>query len=155
METETFLIRSLTIQNLIMWGVVAIIAGLLVRAIGRRNLRHTIAVTIWALITLWFFNSPLWGFSAITVGPAGLKLDYGFLSILKNTTLPPDTSWKIHLYMGGLRRITPLYYLQVAGHRSLKVQGQAGLETLKPVGAAIDRLNGRLMGGIENIPVNR
>jgi len=155
MNTEIFFIRSVTVQNLIMGLAMVLIAGLLLRFLAQRKLRHAAAVGVWALITLWFFNSPLWGFSAVTVSRQGLKLDYGFLSIAKNTTLPPDTVWKIHVYMGGIRRMQTLYYFQLAGHRSMKVQGPAGLAALQSLGAAIDRLNGRPMGRLEERPVNR
>jgi len=155
MEAETFFIRSVAIQNLIMGVVSVIVAWLLIRAVVRRNLPHVAAVVIWALIALWFFNGPLWGFSAITVRPDGLKLHYGFLSVFRNASLPPDTSWRIRMYMGGLKRTARLYYLELAGHKSLKVQGPDRLETLKAIGAAIDRLNNRPMGGLDNRPVNR
>jgi len=155
MDSEIFFIRSVTIQNLIMGLAILIIAGLLLRFLAQRRFRHAAAVGVWALITLWFFNSPLWGFSAVTVSHQGLKIDYGFLSLYKNTSLPPDTAWKIHVYMGGIRRIQKLYYFQLAGHRSMKVQGPAGLAVLKSLGAAIDRVNGRPMGRLEERPVNR
>ena len=108
MATEIFFIRSLTIQNVIMGIIAAIIAGLLIRSILQRKNRHMVAIVIWAFITLWFFNSPLWGFSAVTVSPDGLTLHYGFLSVFKNTSLPPATSWKIRVYMGGIRKIKKL-----------------------------------------------
>lgn len=155
MEAETFFIRSVAIQNLIMGVVSVIVAWLLIRAVVRRNLPHVAAVVIWALIALWFFNGPLWGFSAITVRPDGLKLHYGFLSVFRNASLPTDTSWRIRMYMGGLKRTAKLYYLELAGHKSLKVQGSDRLETLKAIGAAIDRLNNRPMGGLDSRPVNR
>jgi hypothetical protein len=154
MATEIFFIRSLTIQNGIMGIVAAIIAGLFIRSILQRKNRHTVAVIIWALIALWFFNSPLWGFSAVTVSPNGLKLHYGFLSVLKNTSLPPATSWKIRVYMGGIRKIKKLYYLQLAHHNSMKVRGADRLRTLQAVGTAIDNLNGQPMGGMDKHPVN-
>jgi len=154
MTTEIFFIRSLTIQNVIMGIIAAIIAGLFIRSILQRKSRHTVAVVLWALIALWFFNSPLWGFSAITVSPDGLKLHYGFLSVFKNTSLPPATSWKIRVYMGGIRKIKRLYYLQLARHNSLKVRGADRLSTLQSVGTAIDNLNGKPMGGMEKHPVN-
>lgn len=155
METETFFIRSVAVQNLIMGAVLAIVVWLLIRAVVRRNFAHMVAVIIWTLIALWFFNGPLWGFSAITVNPDNLKLHYGFLSVLRNTSLPPDTSWKIRIYMGGLKKTTRLYYFELAGHRSLKVQGPARLETLKAIGAAIDRVNKRPVGGMDSRPINR
>lgn len=154
MNTEIFFIRSVAVQNIIMGLTMAIIAGLLLRFLGKRKFRHAAAAVVWALIILWFFNSPLWGFSAVTVSRQGLKLDYGFLSISKNTTLPPDTAWKIQVYMGGIRRMQRLYYFQLADHRSMKVQGPAGLTVLKSLGTAIDHVNGRPMGRLEERPVN-
>ena len=154
MATEIFYIRSITIQNVIMGIIAAIIAGLLIRSILQRKRRNTVAVVIWALIALWFFNSPLWGFSAITVSPDGLKLHYGFLSVFKNTSLPPATSWKIRVYMGGIKKVKKLYYLQLARHNSLKVRGADRLRTLQSIGTAIDNLNGQPMGGLEKYPVN-
>lgn len=155
MPAEIFFIRSVAVQNIIMGIIAALLAGLLVRAVVQGKHRHIIAVAAWILISLWFFNSPLWGFSAVTVSPAGLRLHYGFLSVAKNTSLPPDTSWKIHIYMGGLRRIKKLYYLELAGHQSLKISGTNGLAALQAIGAAIDRLNGQSMGGMEDRPDKR
>jgi hypothetical protein len=154
MATEIFFIRSLTIQNVIMGIIAAIIAGLLIRSILQRKSRNTVAVVIWALIALWFFNSPLWGFSAVTVSPDGLKIHYGFLSVFKNTSLPPATFWKIRVYMGGIKKVKKLYYLQFARHNSLKVRGADRVRTLQAIGAAIDKLNGQPMGGLETHPVN-
>ena len=154
MAAEIFFIRSLTIQNVIMGIIAAIIAGLLVRSILQRKSRHTVAVVIWALIALWFFNGPLWGFSAVTVSPDGLKLHYGFLSVFKDASLPPATPWKIRVYMGGIRKIKKLYYLELARHKSLKVRGADRFHTLQSIGTAIDNLNGQPMGGLEKRPVN-
>lgn len=155
MGTQTFYVRSVMVQNTIMGIAVAIIALLLIRFIMDRKHKQVILVASWGLFTLWFFNAPFWGFSAVTVSQQGLKIDYGFLSVYKNTTLPPDTAWKIHAYMGGIRRIKKLYYFQLAAHKSLKVKGPARLAALQSLGAAIDRLNGRSMGGVEERPVNR
>ncbi len=142
MQPQLFLIRSLAVQNLIMGLVAMIILLLLVRSIMRRQVAATAAVVIWALIVFWFFNGPLWGFSGVAAGPDGIRLRYGFLSILKNTSLPADTPWQIQVHLGGVKKTTRLYYLQLAGRRSLKVKGPARLDTLRAIGAAIDRLNG-------------
>ncbi len=154
METETFFIRSLTVQNVIMGVIAIIIVGLLLRSVWKRNGNHMIAVLIWALVALWFFNSPFWGFSAVTVNPGGLKIHYGFLSVFRNKTLPVDTEWKIHFYLGGLRRMKKLCYFQLGNHQSLKVRGPDKLETLHALGAAIDSVNGRPMGSVIERPVN-
>ncbi len=154
METQIYYIRSIAVQNLIMGIVTALIFVLLAISLWRRKRRHTIALVIWAAITLWFFNSPLWGFSAVTVSPVGLEIDHGFLSVFKNSRLPPDTNWKIHVYMGGIRRIKKLYYLELAGLKSLKVRGHDRLLVVQSIGAAVDRLNNRPMGAMEDRPVN-
>lgn len=154
MEIQTFFIRSLMVQNIIMGIVVAIIVGLLIRFFSAQQLKYVIVVGIWAMIALWFFNGPLWGFSAVTVRPEGLEVHYGFLSFLRNTTLPVNSQWKIQRYLGGIRKLKKLYFFRLPGHKSLKVRGRDKLETLKALGEAIDRLNGRPMGTIDERPVN-
>ena len=154
MEAQNFFIRSVMVQNVIMGIILAIIAGILIRCILRRQAQYTILVVIWAGIAFWFFNGPFWGFSAVTVSPEGLKVHYGFLSVYRNTTLPVDTHWKICKYLGGIRKLKNLCYFQLANHQSLKVRGPGKVETLKALGAAIDRLNGRPMGRIVERPVN-
>jgi len=154
MEAQTFFIRSVMVQNVIMGIIVAIIVGLLIRTIWEKKLNHVILVVIWGLFALWFFNGPLWGFSAVTVSPEGLKVHYGFLSVFQNTILPVDTHWKIRRYLGGIRKLKKLYFFQLSTRQSLKVRGRDKLEVLKALGAAIDRINGRPMGTIEERPVN-
>ncbi|NVM21014.1 MAG: hypothetical protein HWN68_04470 [Desulfobacterales bacterium] len=154
MEAQTFFIRSVTVQNVIMAVIAAIIVVLLVRSIRKQKLNHAILVVMWGLFALWFFNGPLWGFSAATVGPDGIKLHYGFLSVFRNTTLPVDTHWKIHKYLGGIRKMKKLYFFQLPNHQSLKVRGADKLEVLQALGAAIDRLNGMKMGRLVERPVN-
>jgi hypothetical protein len=155
MENQIFYIRSLAVQDSIMAIFLAIIAGLLIRFLLQGKFRHAAASFIWALIALWFFNGPLWGFSAVATKPDGLELHYGFLSVAKNTTLPLATPWIVRTRMGGLRRMKKLYYLELAGHKSLQVRGPDKLEALLRIGEAIDRLNGRPMGGMEPGPANR
>ncbi len=154
MDAQTFYIRSVAVQNLIMGVIAAIIIVLLIYFIKEQKTRHSIAVIVWALIVFWFFNSPMWGFSAVTVSPQGLKIHYGFFSVLKNSSLPPNTPWKIHLYMGGVRKMKKLYYFQLAAHTSLKVRGPKALDTMKSLGVSIDIVNGKPMGGMEDRPVN-
>ena len=154
MDPQTFFIRSVTVQNVIMAIIVAIIAGVLIRCLWKLQGKNTIAVFIWAMIALWFFNGPLWGFSAVTVSPQGLQIQYGFLSVFKNTTLPLDTHWKICRYLGGIRKLKNLYYFQLMNHKSLKVRGADKLEMLQALGAAIDKINGKEMGTLIERPVN-
>ncbi|MCK4728192.1 MAG: hypothetical protein KAT27_04660 [Desulfobacterales bacterium] len=154
MEAETFFIRSVMVQNVIMGIIVAIIVWLLVRTIRKQNFTHMILVVAWGLIALWFFNGPFWGFSAVTVSPDGLKIHYGFLSVFRNKTLPVHSQWKLRTYMGGIRRMKRLFFFQLPDHRSLKVRGADKFEVMKALGAAIDDLNGRPMGQIVERPVN-
>lgn len=154
MEAQTFFIRSVAVQNVIMGIVVAIIAVLLIRSLRKQKLNHAILVVIWGMFALWFFNGPLWGFSAVTVGPEGLKVHYGFLSVFRNTTLPVNTHWKIRRYLGGIRKLKKLYFFELRDHQSLKVRGKDKLEVMEALGAAIDQLNGTKMGMIEERPVN-
>ncbi|MBW1678087.1 MAG: hypothetical protein JRJ79_16180 [Deltaproteobacteria bacterium] len=154
MEAQTFFIRSVMVQNVIMGIIAAIIVGVLIRSIRKQKISHIVAVAIWGVIAVWFFNGPFWGFSAVTVSPEGLKVHYGFLSVYRNTTLPVDTHWKIRKYLGGIRKLKNLYFFQLANHQSLKVRGQDKLEAMQALGAAIDDLNGRPMGEFVERPVN-
>jgi carbon starvation protein CstA len=154
METQTFFIRSVMVQNIIMGIIVAIIVGVFIRCIRRGQTKYTTAVVIWAVIAFWFFNGPFWGFSAVTVSPEGLKVHYGFLSVYRNKTLPVDTHWKIRKYLGGIRKLKNLYFFELADHQSLKVRGRDKIEVMQALGAAIDHLNGRPMGSLVERPVN-
>jgi hypothetical protein len=154
MEAETFFIRSVMVQNVIMALIAAIIVGLLIRFIRRKNVNYAVAVGLWGLIALWFFNGPFWGFSAVTVAPYGLEVHYGVLSVFRNTTLPVDSPWKIRRYRGGIRKLKNLYFFQLPHHQSLKVRGLGKLEVMQALGAAIDAVNGKPMGGLEERPVN-
>ena len=148
MEGQTFFIRSVTVQNVIMAVVAIIVLGVLIHTIRARNTKHTALVVLWGCIALWFFNGPFWGFSAVTVKPEGLQLHYGFLSVFRNTTLQPDSPWKIRKHLGGIRKLKNLYYFSLPGHQSLKVRGPDKMDILNALGAAIDQLNGRSMGGV-------
>ena len=154
MDAQTFFIRSVMVQNIIMGIIAAIIVIVLVRSILKQKMSRIIAVAIWGVIAVWFFNGPFWGFSAVTVSQEGLKVHYGFLSVFRNTTLPVDTHWKIRKYLGGIRKLKNLYFFQLANHQSLKVRGQDKMEILQALGAAIDSLNGRPMGQMVERPVN-
>ena len=154
MDAQTFFIRSVTVQNVIMGVLAAIIVGVLIRSIRKQKITHVIAVAIWGVIAVWFFNGPFWGFSAVTVSPEGLKVHYGFLSVYRNTTLPVDTHWKIRKYLGGIRKMKNLYFFQLANHQSLKVRGQDKIELMQALGAAIDRINGKSMGEMVERPMN-
>jgi hypothetical protein len=154
MEPQVFFIRSLTVQNVIMAVIVALILGVLIRCLMRQKASHVVAVLVWAVIALWFFNGPFWGFSAVTVSPDGIKVHYGFLSVFRNTTLPAETKWRVRKYLGGIRKLKNLYFFELKDHQSLKVRGPDKLEVLHAIGEAIDKVNGRPMGGLTERPVN-
>jgi hypothetical protein len=111
-------------QNVIMAIITAIIIGLLIRFIRRKKVNFAVAVGLWGLIALWFFNGPFWGFSAVTVGPEGLRLHYGFLSVFRNTTLPVDSHWKIHRYKGGIRKLKNLFFFKCETIRASRSEGR-------------------------------
>ena len=134
---QKFIIKSLFIQNSIMLIVLGLVVVLLVSAIRKKNIRQVIAWGLWVLIVLWFFNSRFFGFSAVGVNPDGIHIDYGILSV-RNTVLPVDSPWKVEKYMGGIRRIRTLYYIQIGEHQSMKVRGRTDYELLTAIGAAID-----------------
>ncbi len=154
MEAQTFFIRSVMVQNVIMGIIGAIIVTVLIRFLWRKQLKYTVVAVVWTCIAVWFFNGPLWGFSAVTVSPKGLQIHYGFLSVFRNTTLPVDTHWKIHKYLGGIRKLKNLYYFELKDHHSLKVRGEDKIELLQALGAAIDEINGRKMGTMIERPIN-
>lgn len=136
---QKFIIKSLFVQNSIMLIALAVVIVLLASAFRKKNLRQMIAWSIWVLIVLWFFNSPFFGFSAVTVRPDGIRINYGILSV-RNTLLPPHTPWKVETYMGGIRRMKTLYYIQIGDHQSMKVRGQKDHELLMSIGVAIDAM---------------
>ena len=147
MEIETFYIRSLAVQHVIMAIVALILCFLLVRSFLKKQTLHVIAIALWMGFFVWFFNGPFWGFSAVTVSPQGIELHYGFLSVFKPRHLPPDTYWKIQDYRGGIRRLKQLHYFKLDDDiNSLRVRGTDKLKTLESIGAAIDRINGKPMG---------
>jgi len=154
MEAQTFFIRSVMVQDVIMGIIVAIIVTVLIRCLLRKQLKYTVIAVIWACFAVWFFNGPLWGFSAVTVSPNGLQIHYGFLSVFRNTTLPVDTHWKIRKYLGGIRKLKNLYYFQLKNHQSLKVRGADKIALLQALGGAIDEINGKKMGTMIERPVN-
>jgi len=154
MQDHTFFIRSVMVQNIIMGIIAVLIVTVLIRFLWRKQLKYTVVAVIWACIAVWFFNGPLWGFSAVTVSPKGLQIHYGFLSVFRNTVLPVDTHWKIRKYLGGIRKLKNLYFFQLANHRSLKVRGADKIELLQALGVAIDEINGEKMGAMIERPVN-
>jgi hypothetical protein len=142
---ELFSIKNIWVQNAVMAGALALVLALLVRGIAKRNARHIIVFAIWAVVVVLFFNSSFFGFSTLAVGPEGIAVNYGFLS-LKNTVLPLDSPWRIETRMGGIRKNERLYWIEIAQNRSMPVRGDRGRLLLENIGAAIDRMKNKAGG---------
>lgn len=138
MTAQLYSIKSLAVQNAIMLFSLGIVAALLVRAILRRNSKGVIVFGIWVLVVVGFFNSPFFGFSAVTVSSQGIGLEYGILS-LRNTTLPLSSPWEIKTHLGGIRKTKRLYAIRIGNRESMQVKGAEGQEVLRRIGEAIDR----------------
>jgi len=80
MPVKVFVLKSLLIQNTIMAVCLGIVLFLLYRGLRKKNVRQIALFCVWTGLILWFFNSALWGFSAVSIENRGIKLDYGFLS---------------------------------------------------------------------------
>ena len=138
MIPQTFIIKSIYVQNTIMLFSLGVVLFFLFRALWRKKIKHAAVFSIWVLIVFWFFNSPFFGFSTVCVNTEGIRLNYGVLSS-RNTVLPVDSSWKIETYLSGIRKMKKLYFIRIADHQSMKVRG-GKLSLLKEIGGAIDKI---------------
>ncbi|MGM0426160.1 MAG: hypothetical protein ACQEQ7_02860 [Thermodesulfobacteriota bacterium] len=138
MPPQTFIIKSLHIQNGIMLFSLGVVLFFFILSLWKKRPKHTVASLIWVGIVLWFFNSAFFGFSAVTVGTAGIRLDYGALSF-RNTRLSIDSPWRIKTDFSDIRRLKRVYLLNIAGRESMKVRGEQGLALLESIGKAIGR----------------
>ena len=138
MDPATFIIKSLYVQNTIMLLSLGVVVLLLLRSLIKKKLKHTLVFSVWVFIVIWFFSSPFFGFSAVSVRPEGIYINYGIIS-LRNSQLPLDSQWKIETYFGGIRRTKKLYLLRVGDHESMKVRAK-GLNLLQEIGNAIDKM---------------
>jgi hypothetical protein len=139
MTPHTFFIKSLFVQNGIMLLSLGVVFFLLLRALRKRNKKHSAVFLVWLFIILWFFNSPFFGYSAVTVGPGGIRLNYGILS-LRNTVLPLDSDWAIETSFSGVKKTKRLYALRIGDRRSMKVRWKSGHDLLQEIGTTIDRM---------------
>jgi hypothetical protein len=130
------------IQNGIMLLSLAFVLFMVVRGVVRKRFKHALVFMVWAMIVLWFFNSPFFGFSAVTVSSRGIELDYGILSI-RNRILPLDARCQIMTTMSGIKKLKRLYFLKVDGHESMKVRGREGEELLEAITRAIQETKSR------------
>ncbi|HDZ91605.1 MAG: hypothetical protein JRJ09_17185 [Deltaproteobacteria bacterium] len=142
MAEQTFIIKSLFVQNSIMLLALGAVILFFVFALVKKRPKHLIASLVWLGIVLWFFNSPFFGFSAVCVSPKGIRLEYGILSI-RDTLLPIESPWKVEMRQSGLRKLKKLYLIRIADRESMKVGRRQGLALLKKIGDAIDRLKAR------------
>jgi hypothetical protein len=138
MGSETFYIKSLYIQNTIMLFFMGVVVSLLVHSVFRKKLKRVIVFCLWVILVVWFFNSPFFGFSAVSVSPAGIKLNYGVLSF-RNDMLALESEWKIESYMAGIRRNRRLYFISIGGRESMRVRGVKERQGLERIGERIDR----------------
>lgn len=142
MEPQTFVIKSLTVQNSIMLLSLGIVVFFLARALLKGRMKHVLVFAVWVGIVLWFFNSPLFGFSTVTVAPTGIQVNYGILSF-RNTVLPLDTTWKIESSLTGIIKTNKIYYIRIGNHESMKVKGKEDVDLLHKIGEAIARMKAR------------
>lgn len=142
MTTQVFIIKSLFIQNSIMLlslGAVIFFVGF---ALIKRRPKHLTAALVWAALVVWFFNSPYFGFSAVSVGAEGIGLNYGVLSF-RNDLLPIDSPWKIETAFSDIRKMKKVYLIRIADRDSMRVRGNEGRLLLERIGEAIEVEEGR------------
>ena len=137
MATQIFIIKSLYIQNAIMLFVLGVVVFFLMYSLFKKKPKHLIASIVWIIITVWFFNSPFFGFSAVSVSPEGIRPNYGVLS-LRNDLLPINSQWQIETHLSGLRKMKKLYLIRIADRESMKVRRNGGLSLLEEIGGAIE-----------------
>jgi hypothetical protein len=137
MYSHTFVIKSLWVQNSIMLLSLGLLLLFLFYSIMKKKQRHMIAAIVWLGIVVWFFNSPFFGFSTVSVSPKGIKLNYGILSF-KNDLLPISSHWEIVSKPSGIRKLKEVHFIRIANHESMKVRGLDDLNYLKGIGSAID-----------------
>ena len=131
------MIKSMIVQNGVMLLSLGFVLFMAVRGLAKKKFKQALIFFVWVVIVLWFFNSTFFGFSAVTVSPRGIHLDYGVLSI-RNTMVPLDASCRIVSTMSGIKKLRRLYFLEVDGHQSMKVRGKKGVEVLEAITAAIE-----------------
>jgi hypothetical protein len=147
MDSEIFIIKSLFVQNVIMLVSLGVVFCLLIHAIIKKKRKHMAVFAIWVILVLWFFNSTIFGFSAVSVGQHGIRLSYGILS-LRNDLLPIDSEWKVETYLSGIRKTKRLYFISIGGRQSMKVKGEDKRRLLQSIGNAIDRIQSGRSGSV-------
>ncbi|MCF8084358.1 MAG: hypothetical protein K9M96_14805 [Deltaproteobacteria bacterium] len=142
MVPQTFILKSLVIQNGIMLFALGVVLVFLIWSLVTKRRKHLVAALVWVGMVLWFFNSEFFGFSAVTVDAEGIGLNYGVLSF-RNTRLSIDAPWRIKTGFSDIRKLKRVYSLSIAGRESMKVRGEEGEALLASIGKAIDRARER------------
>jgi hypothetical protein len=137
MTTQTFIIKSLLVQNSIMLVSLGVVVFFVAMALIKKRPRHLLAGIVWTAMVLWFFNSAYFGFSALSVGPEGIRLDYGILS-LRNDLLPIDSPWEIEAVSPDIRKLKKIYFIRIGKHDSMRVKGGEEQLILEKIGDAIE-----------------
>lgn len=138
MEAETFVIKSLAAQNSIMLAALSVVILIVLRAILKRRPKHLLAALIWTGIVIWFFNSPYFGFSEVSVSRKGIRLNYGVLSF-RNDLLPTRSPWNIETVYPDIRKMKKVYFIRIGDRNSMRVKGSSGYAILEKIGQAIER----------------
>ena len=139
MNTETFIIKSIYVQNTIMLCFLGLAISFLFHSTLKKRQRHIVVFSIWVSLALWFFNSPFFGFSAVSVGPDGIKFNYGILSI-RNDLIPIDSKWEVKTHQSGIRKNKKLFFISIGERKSMKVKGLKDLQLLEKIGKSIERI---------------
>ncbi|MCD6305596.1 MAG: hypothetical protein J7M32_04825 [Deltaproteobacteria bacterium] len=137
MAGETFIIKSLFIQNSIMLISLGVVLAFLAAGIVKKRPKLAAAAVIWTGIVLWFFNSAYFGFSVVTVGPEGICLKYGVLSA-RDVCLPIDSPWEIATRFSDIKKMKKVYLITIGGRDSMRVKGAEGRVLLERIGKAIE-----------------
>ncbi len=145
MSAATFAIKSIYIQNAIMLFSLGVVLCLLIHSLYKKKKRHIVALLIWTFLVLWFFNSPFFGFSVVSVSPKGIHLDYGILSI-RDVDLPLQTRWEIKSYLSGIKKMQRLYAIKIGDRISMKVKGRDGYALLQEIGESINSMKAKIVG---------
>ncbi len=119
--TQTFIIKSLIIQNSIMLIALGLGAFFLLRSILKKS-KYIGLFLLWLIFVFYLFNSPFWGFSAVQVGPQKVKVYYGILSFFKNKQLDQPVTVNIYTFQSGFPTFKKLHYLSINSLESMKVE---------------------------------
>lgn len=129
--TGTLAIKSLGVQNTIMISGLCLV--LIFGAVGvfRKRRIQIVLAGAWLVALVWFFHSPYWRFSAVTLHQDGMELNYGLLSF-KDTVVPLETPVRIESTFSGFPKPKKLYCLIIGEYRSMRVtvMGHDNLERI-------------------------